>query len=192
MHKLFPRTRLLLGGLLLTAGDASFATTGISALGAIQDFFVFVLIVTAAVLVIALAITGAARYANGRRPGFILLLFVIVFLFLGMVLFLHDKPNNLKLVLGFAILAVYLGLVWVYMTRALPRAAALGALIALVVSVNLHQPRLVDFKHRVYIDNAVDIGAGNFTRPGHWRVMMRADGRRFMRLQAAGPARTNR
>jgi hypothetical protein len=68
MHKSAHRTRLLLGGLLLTAGEQSVATTGISALGAIQDFFVVVLIVIAAVLVIALAITGAAHYANGRWP----------------------------------------------------------------------------------------------------------------------------
>lgn len=176
---------LMLVAFACAVPDNAWATTGISALGALLDML---LLGIAALGLVLLSFIGMGIVDRAPERGDVasrILIGVSYGYLLGaLLLYYAAEPGPICLGLGLVVVLVAVALAGLQARSGTARVlAVVGVLVAFVILTGL-RPHALAFHERVYVDNAAELQGQGFERPTYWRVMETADGRRFLDLRS--------
>ena len=177
-------TRLLLTTLLVLSAQSARATTGISALGALLDAYVFLAFLAGAMLACGIIITIA--YRRGQKDpgrGVVLPIVATIYVVFASMLYYQAHPNSVALALGIVTLVVGIAST-VLATRTLAaRWAVAMTILAIAGTATFLHPHALAFHERIYVDNFAQLNHVAFAVPGYWRIMELEDKRRMLDLR---------
>ena len=180
-----PSRMLMVVSFVCTVPGSAWATTGISALGALLDMLLLGIAVLGLVLLsfICMMIFDRDR-DRGDLPSRILIGVSYGYLLGALLLHYAGEPGAICLGLGLVIVLVAVALAILQTRSATARIlTVVGVLVAFAILIGL-RPHALAFHERVYVDNAAELQGQDFERPMYWRVMETADGRRFFDLRS--------
>jgi hypothetical protein len=175
---------LMIVALVCAQPESAWATTGISALGAVLDVLLLGIAALGLVLLIFICVAIVDRAPDrGDPPSGILIGIGYGYLLGALLLYYQGEPGPICLVLGLVVVLIAVALAVLQASSGTARAlTVVGVLVAFVILTGL-RPHALAFHERVHVDNAEELQGQGFERPMYWRVMATADGRRFLDLR---------